>query len=112
MTHIAGFGLSTGFAYYQYAPSYGVGFSMAYGLAASIPYMGVAIGLAEVGVGIGNASYEFQKQKRVTSLSAPNMNDQYGNMNKMRQHSIQQLARTRASGSRYVGNEATYYHNR
>lgn len=100
---MVGFGL-----YFEAVTSgreYGMGYGLARGAAYSVPYVGAAMMLYDIGKGIGNTMFEHQQAKRRISFSR-GFQDPFGTASTMRQRSQYNLNRGRAS----LGSEAFLFH--
>jgi hypothetical protein len=98
------------YAYHNYGHDYGHGITAAYAVASVFPVTSISLILAEGGKNLGDAVYYHQRSKRQSSFTKSAVADKFGTIDRMRQHSIQQLSRDHTSKQRVMGNEAYYLH--
>ena len=84
---------------------YGYGYGMLKGAAYSVPYLGQAMMLYDLGKTVGNYFYDKQQSKRKLSFTS-GFQDPYGTAATMRQRSQYNIQRGRAT----LGSEAYLFH--
>lgn len=103
---LTGAGLGIYSEYYTTGREYGTGAAVVKGIGYSMPIIGGAGLIYDLGKGIGDYAYNTQKNKRISSFSSAGVFDPYGNMATMRQRSRYSLDRGRQS----LSNEGYLFH--
>ena len=100
---------SAAYTFHNYKSS-GIGYAGILGLANANPVVMSISRTAELFSSTGTYLFNKQQNKLQSSFKSNRINDKYNNIATMREVSSSKLVRDRNSPSRFLGNEAFYFH--